>query len=135
MDVWIRWARRKAICKWCSEVITAGTPEVITKYWRPGKWSILTRYHAECWLKQGLDYLDKHPHISKRLAITDDQSKARLLLLRRWATCKCRLKKAIIVSNHKAIERLVSSMHTIVEEIDKVGGVPATWVTMAEKSE
>lgn len=127
MDVWIRWAKRRATCKWCESSIDHGTPEIMTKYWRPGMWSILTRYHAQCWLDQAMNYLNNHPYCSSKLAITDDQAKTRFLLLRRWATCKHRLKKAIAGNNQRGVERLVNIMHKIVEDIDGVGGVPTGW--------
>lgn len=90
-------------------------------------WTKYFNWHPQCWITQGLDSLQKNPYHAGRLGLTDDQRKARRLLLMRWATIKYRLKKAVDKYNFTAIERLLEQLKSVREEIKLVGGVPKSW--------
>src|SRR3989337_3508288 len=110
MDIWISWCKRDSKCRHCEETITPGTRVVIGKHWRPGKFTIMLRWHPQCWLQQGLNYLEKNPYTSHKLQLDEEQSIRRHYLLVRYATCKHRLQAAASVGGIRTIKSLIEKM-------------------------
>lgn len=139
MDVWMTWAKRKAKCRYCGELVVKATPMVTGKLWRKGnpesrKINIRFYWHPQCWIKQGLDYLKEHPYYAgnrgrKKLNLTPEESKLRYKLLRKYAALRQRITKLAseYPDNVLPILRIEKQMAETAKEIKKVGGIPAKW--------
>lgn len=133
------WCKRKAKCRYCPESIVKGTPMVTGKLWRKGnpdsrKINLRFYWHPQCWVKQGLDHLSLHPYSGgnrgrKQLKLSEEDSKLRYKLLRRYAALRQRITKlaSTYPDNIFPILRIETQMKETASQIDKVGGIPPKW--------
>lgn len=141
MDVWFTHCQRKAKCKWCEQPIEKATPMVITRLWRKGdensrRWNITNYYHPNCYLAQGMDYLETHPYSPRgnrgrpKIQLSEEDKRKRYLLLRRKAALEQRKRKlkTSYPDNALMIARIDTQIIEICMEITLVGGVPKGWV-------
>ena len=132
MDIWQRYCKRITKCQHCLEPIIAGTIMVTGKLWRihgvPLKFTKTYYWHPVCWIEQGRISLEKIGYTRrKKLELTPEQLTRRNLILRKRATVKVRLKRAIEAGNLMTIDRLLEKMIKLKEEILPVGGIPKKW--------
>ena len=141
MDVWFTWCQRRAKCRWCEQPIEKGKPMVITKLWRKGdensrKWNITNYYHPECYLAQGMDYLERNPYSPRgnrgkpKLQLSEEDRRKRYLLLRKKAALEQRKRKlkTSYPDNALMLARIDTRIVEICMDIALVGGVPKSWV-------
>jgi len=137
MDVWMTWCRRKAVCKYCGEDIVKATPIVKCKSVRGNTTKLTTMmyFHPKCWVENGMDYLEKNPYTSgmrgrKRLELSDEDRRARYLLLRKYAGLKQRLGNIVtkFPDNLEPTLRIEEQMRQIMVDISVVGGIPPKWL-------
>jgi len=131
-NVSIAWCHRTAQCKWCENPIESGTAMVSVFFWNKGNeekrgWNSKYYYHPDCWVAQGLDYLERNPYVPnpgrKRMELEPEQKAKRLKILRRKASLEQRRQKATgLMLAH--IETLIAGL---LEEIVEVGGIPKSW--------
>ena len=144
MDVWFTWARKEAECEWCPKKIVRKTPMVVTKLWRKGqadvrKWNIIHYYHPECYIAQGLDYLDKHPFTEvnagkkkgrPEIVLSEEDKKARIALLKKKSNLEGRIRIIKEKGKKDAVLKeaeLTVQLAEVMQEIEKVGGAPTVW--------
>ena len=144
------WCKRRSICYYCKQPVESGKATVMTKVYRPGKWSYYNHYHIRCWVHQGIDYLRSHPYEPKstpvqargrpRLSLSASQKEQRLRLLKHRAVITLR-KRAIIEKiaglnednshtadgMYKKLDKLDLKLEIIEQEIVLYGGVPRSW--------
>lgn len=136
MDVYVRWAKREAKCRYCQQMIEHGKPEVVCHNWRKGsgerKFNITMYFHfPDCWVMNAWDYLNKNPYFPSDgrgrppLLLAEDDRRRRFLLLRRYAATQHRIR---IATDDDQIEHLIEVLDQIIEEIRPVGGVPKKWL-------
>jgi len=133
MNVWMRWSKKQSRCRYCNDAIETATPTVVCRYWSNHKcYNIF--YHPQCWVNYGMDYLLKNPYEAKprgrkAIKLNPEDSRQRFLLLRRYSTTKHRLDKVRLESPEKAmyVLRLEKRLEGIVNETEKVGGIPTRW--------
>ena len=138
MYIRMAWLRQKARCRWCSEVILAGQAVVRGMSWVTDgdtKRHYLSIWHPECWLKQGMDYLESHPYIPKqggpgrpRLQLTVEQR-----IKRRSCTvmfAKLKMEKMQVLTAGTAqwhMPQLEERGRQLMERMKGLGGVPRSW--------
>lgn len=135
MDVWMTQARRISRCNYCPEPIRQLEAEVIgqTKRQQNGRtFTRIRRWHPQCWITQGLAYIELHPVVIKqgrpRLGLAPDQRLTRLRLLRSHAQLMHYSRVAweqgnILRSVHCWLK--ATDLHKAMEE---VGGIPRGWL-------
>lgn len=141
MDVWFTHCQRRAKCRWCEKPIEKSKPMVITRLWRKGdensrKWNITNYYHPECYLAQGLDYLERNPYSPRgnrgrpKLHLSEEDKRKRYLLLRKKAALDQRKRKLKTSYPDSAlmVARIDAQIVEICMDIALVGGVPKSWV-------
>jgi len=138
-DVWMKYCTRQARCKWCEEPILNGSPMVMVKIWKgkegiERKYTITLRFHPDCWIKQAMANLDKEPPPTRKLPLSEEDSKTRKRLIRKYATTKHRLKVALDGGNYTGyrIDKLMCKLWDIRNQIELVGGVPKEWPELKE---
>ncbi len=70
-NVVMRWCKKKAKCRWCEEDIELANPMVAVVFRNKmvesnRSWNTYLYYHPDCWVKQGLDYLNRNPYVEQR---------------------------------------------------------------------
>lgn len=136
-NVTMRWCRKQAACEWCPEPILIGTPMVAVFFWNKGsdnrRWNTSKYYHPQCWVAQGLDYLNQNPFVPHRRGrvrtLSEEDSRKRYLLVRRFHALEQRKKniKAPYPDNLLIEERLTKQMVDIMLDMINLGGVPKSW--------
>jgi len=140
-NVTILWCRKQATCHYCGQPIEIGTAMVKVFFWNKGNedkryWNTQHCYHLDnpaCWVKQGLDYLEKNPfvpHVRGRVrALSKEDSRKRYLLVRRFNEMYQRKNniKAPYPDNLPIEARLIKQMVDIMMEVAGLGGVPKSW--------
>jgi len=144
-NVTITWCRRKAKCRWCEQPIEIATPMVRVFFWNKGniesrKWNSQNCYHPECWIKQGLEYLEKNPFVYHKTdntrqtkvnnsPLSEEDKRNRYLLVRRFnelAQRKNNIKTPY--PDCLPIEaNIIKNMTNIMMEVAVLGGVPKSW--------
>ena len=139
-NVTARWCQKQAKCWYdgCTEPITPGQAMVAVFFWRKGsdsrKWNIQHCYHAECWLRNGMDYLNRNPYVPhrstgrKRLELSEEARRERFLIVRRYHALRQRLDQLDNGSEPIKALRIESLMMELFIEIQPVGGVPKSWL-------
>ena len=135
MDVWMTWSKREVQCRFCPDKVDKGTPVVVTrsvKTWEERTFTRTGRYHPQCWVNQGLAYLEKHPVVYKdgrpRLVLTPDQRVARMRLLRRRATLMLRYRRDIAALRIvEAVGHYIKAVE-LIPLMEPLGGVPRSWL-------
>jgi len=137
-NVTIAWSNRIAQCEWCPESIVAGTPLVTVFFWNKGSpehkgFNVKKYYHPNCWVAQGLDYLERNPYVpyirKKKMELTPEQSKQRYSILRRKAAIDQRIRDASNRPDVLLIEaRLNIKITELMLEIAPIGGIPKKWL-------
>lgn len=147
MDIWIRWCHKSSKCRHCGEQIEKHTPVVIGKLWiRSRRFFYIIRWHPQCWVDQGIAALPEYesPYTGKipgtlsvngearstHVVMSDEERLARKRLVGRWRQYRFRMRKAVEANNMEYVQVLVDKMRLVVEEIEKVGGVPNRWLEM-----
>lgn len=131
------WCKRECRCAFCPEPIKLATPMVVGKLWfskgKPHKWYRMLRWHVDCWVKQGLMYLETHPYVAsgargrKQIQLPEEQRKERLAIIRRRASYVQRLRKAVEEGNMNKVVKIFSKIDVLKEEIESLGGMPKSW--------
>ena len=134
MNVWMSWCRKRTECRYCNQLIDTATPVVVCRSWANGKKHEL-RYHPQCWLDNGIDYLRQNPYTAmprgrKKLTMSEDDTKTRRTLLVRHAAVVQRISrvKAKYPDRLLPIARLEKRMKELAKEIEPFGGVPKKWL-------
>lgn len=135
-NVFIYWCQHKAKCRWCEQDVVAGNPVVKVYYWNRGNeekrgFNVSRYYHPQCWIDQGLDYLNRNPYvpyIRKRPSnnLTSGQKELRYKLLRRKASIDQR--KRNLVDSPLEAARLDEQISKLMVEIIPIGGIPKRWL-------
>jgi len=138
-NVTMRWCRKKAICKWCEQPVEIGTPMVAVMFWNKGNkdnrsWNVQNCYHPDCWVRQGLDYLERNPYVPhvrvRTLKLDPEVKKKRLVLMRQFHALNQR-KNNIKVDYPDSLlveQRLTRQMIDIMLDVANLGGIPKSWV-------
>lgn len=137
-NVTMRWCRKKATCKWCGKPIEVGTPMVVVFFWNKGnkdsrRWNITQYYQPQCWVEQGLDYLNKNPFVPHKRGrvrvLSDKDARKRYLLVRKFHALEQRRKniKVPYPDNLLAETKLTKQMADIMLDVANLGGVPKSW--------
>jgi len=138
-NVTMRWCRKQATCRWCNKPIEIGTPIVAVLFWNKGnpdsrRWNVQICYHPQCWVDQGLDYLNRNPFVPHRRGVksklSEEDRKKRYLLVRRFHALEQRKKNSKLdyPDNLLMDSRLTKQMTDIMLDMVKVGGIPKSWV-------
>ncbi len=136
-NVTMRWCQRKATCRWCELPIVTGTAVVAVFFWNKGsgdrRWNTQICYHPDCWVKQGLDYLDRNPYVPVRvrdkLKLSVEDKRKRFLLVRRFHALEQRKGnvKADYPDKLLVEVRLTKQMADIMLDVARIGGIPKSW--------
>ena len=143
MDIWFKWCQKPggATCNWCEKTIERATPMVVTRLWRKGdensrRWNITKYYHPECYLAQGLDYLERNPFSSKvggskKMELKPYARKYRLKLLRKKASLVQRKQRLKIPYPDRVLyeARIDEQIAGLAAQIATVGGIPKSWLS------
>ena len=136
-NVTMRWCPKKSTCKWCDKTIETRTPMVAVMFWNKGsdsrKWNSYAKYHPQCWVDQGLDYLTRNPYVTKNLGkksiLSVEYRRKRFLLVRRFNALVQKRKCGHSYPDNILVEiDLTQRMVEIMLEVTTVGGVPKSWV-------
>lgn len=135
-NVTIKWCVKKSTCKWCGQSIDNGTPVVTVFFWNKGNpdsrgWNRSYSYHPQCWIEQGLDYLNRNPYVpqhrEKKPALCEEDRRKRFLLVRRFHKAEQMRQGGNYPDNVLAEARLTQQMIDIMLEVATIGGVPKSW--------
>jgi len=136
-NVTMRWCVKKSTCKWCEQSIDRGTPIVSVVFWNKGneesrKWNYYAKYHPQCWVAQGLDYLSRNPYVPqhrvKKPTLSDEDKRKRYLLVRKFHKAIQLRKNCANYPDGVLTEiRLTQQMVEIMLEAVTLGGVPKKW--------
>ena len=135
-NVTMVWCQKKATCRWCEQPIEVATPMVRVFFWNKGqednrRWNVQHCYHPECWIKQGLDYLNKNPYVpkNKRIMLSKEDARKRFLLVRKFHALVQRKDniKSEYPDNILTEARITNQMVEIMLEMALLGGVPKSW--------
>jgi len=139
-NVTMRWCQKAAKCRYdgCEQTIEPGEPMVAVFFWHKGsdnrKWNIQLCFHPQCWIKNGMEYLNHNPYVPhrstgrKRLVVDEDTRRVRFLITRRYHALKQRLGKLDNGSEPLKSLRIESQMMELIIEMQPVGGVPKRWL-------
>ena len=130
--------RKTAKCRYCPNPIETGQPMVVGRSRKEsagGKYYYFTsRWHPQCYLDQGLQYLDKHPYTPATkgrpvLNLTSGQRTHRLSLLRIRATSVQRVRAELqkLLPNYNIIQHHGTKLQELYKEIEHYGGAPKSW--------
>lgn len=135
------WVRKEkgVTCKWCEKPIEAATPMVVVFWWNKGNpekrgWNVKRYYHPECWILQGLDYLEMNPYIPHKRGpkpkLSEEDARTRYLLVRRYHALQQRKQKLKADYPDKLLleVKIDKQVTEIMMDISQVGGVPKSWI-------
>ena len=137
-NVTMRWCVKKSTCKYCDKPIDNGTPVVTVFWWYKGddekrKWNMKISFHPQCWIDQGLDYLQRNPYIPqhrvKKPTLSTEDRRKRFLLIRRFNALIQKRKNC----NHSFPDHVITDIKLTQQMIDimletaTIGGVPKGW--------
>ena len=140
MDIWIKWTRKQAICRYCDKPILVATPMVVGKIWRKGdetkrSWNIKLYWHPQCWIANAMDYLSRNPYTQgnkgrPKLQLSEEDGRKRYLLLRRKAALDQRKKKLTATYPDRALQeaKINTQILDIMMDIAGIGGIPKKWL-------
>ena len=138
-SVSMTWCQRIAQCEYCPDTIDAGMPMVRVFFWNRGTeehkgFNTKKYYHPNCWVAQGLDYLNENPYVpylrKPKMELTPEQSARRYVLLKRKASIDQRKKLLTCEYPDKVLEEAKLDIHItdIMLEIALIGGIPPKWL-------
>jgi len=139
-NVCMVWCQRTAKCQFCEQVIVAGTPQVKAFYWNKGTpehkgFNNTQYYHPQCWVLQGLYYLEHNPYVPYTRNIGDDkltaeQKAQRRVLLHHKSALDQRLRNLKSTGEKRIFHTLHISeeIGKIMEKILPLGGIPQKWI-------
>jgi hypothetical protein len=135
MDVWMTHVRRAGKCGFCPSELGQLEPCVVTRQRNSRDGQVYTRvvrYHPQCWISQGLIYLEKHPLIlnygRRRLDLSKEDRSRRLQLLRRRSQLMYYAREAADAKRWWTAANNFLKADALIGEIEKVGGVPKSWL-------
>ncbi len=137
MNVWITWCKRRAVCKWCSELIVVGKPIVkcVRYKSKDNRMTVRLYFHPQCWLDNGLHYLEENPYTPsqkgrKKLPLSIEDKNQRFILLRRYSALRQRIRniKSPYPDNALIEARIKTKMAELMEQIIPLGGIPPKWL-------
>jgi hypothetical protein len=141
MDIWMTWAKRKAVCHFCKKDIKVREAEVRGKSWRRhgevNRWSFMYYWHPQCWIEEGTVYLMKTKYSSgnrgrKALDMSYNDKVERNKILRRHAAFVQRIREAMDNGKVDKVLRLYASMEKLKAEIINYGGIPEKWIAATD---
>lgn len=131
--------RKETKCSFCEDAIPVAQPMVVGKAAMKKRegWSVTLHWHPQCWITQGLQYLEAHPYVSaqkgkKKLDLSLEDREARFKIQR----CRASMMQKLRVIMHKDevdekdLDRIVRYSEKLREykvAIEKYGGVPKKW--------
>ena len=140
LNIYMTYCSRTSKCSFCPEPLEPGSPIVVGKQvtiLESGKRLYSSyRWHVNCWVTQGLQYLEKHPYqkpkVGRRRSELDaDTRDKRLSILRRRAATIQRIKGIVDSPGGRGkvdvLIRLGGLLDKCTEEIKQYGGVPKSW--------
>lgn len=136
IQIWITWCRRQATCRYCELPIEVGNPLVRGQSrQKAAEWKVKLFWHPECWLKDGLQYLEQHPYSAKsqgrpKLQLDEDSKAARKKLITRRAQILYNIREQLENGETELSESLLVEVSKIVQfyrEIEVLGGAPKSW--------
>ena len=139
-NVIMRWCIKPATCKWCEKGIDNRQAMVVVMFWNKGNaqhrgWNVQQYYHPDCWVKQGLDYLDRNPYSApgrgRKAKLSPTDTRQRYLLVRRFHALEQRRRHLTTTYPDRLLieQHIEEQILGIVMDMSKVGGVPPTWLT------
>jgi hypothetical protein len=142
MSVWFQHNKQRGTCEYsqCPQpVIIAGEPIVRCRSVDKHGWSHYRKYHINCYVVQGLEYLKANPYIPKRVpqcgrtpmsaTLNPEQERKRFLLIRRRNYFISERKKLATNGQHDT-PRMIAlgvEINIIEADMESVGGCPARW--------
>jgi len=140
VNVVMRWCSRRAKCRWCPDHIEKGQPMVSVVFWNKGDetkrtWNSYFKYHPQCFVDQGLDYLKRNPYSApkrgRRSKLSETDRRRRFLLVRKFHALEQRKHKIVASYPDRVLveNRLEKQMIDIMLDVSKLGGVPKSWST------
>ena len=139
MYVRMVWLRQKAECRWCEEVVVAGTAVVRGLSWVTNdsgqKMHYLSIWHPDHWIKQGMDYLEQHPYVPKpagpgrpRLNLPLEQRRQRRSCIVMFAKLKAEKMQTIRAGAWEwRRPELEARGYELMKRMKELGGVPRSW--------
>ena len=134
--VWISWCKKKSTCVSCGELIEARQPMVYSKF-KGERHPILLRNHLHCWVKDALDWLEKHPYKHHggagrpKLNLSDEQKKSRLKLLMARNNIVYKQRRLAMLRPELAIAKqtaIQEKIYAICIQLASLGGAPKSWL-------
>lgn len=139
MDIWISWCRRTAKCHFCELPITVATPMVKGKLWKKvgeaTSWSYRPNWHPQCWIEEGLVYLEQHPYQAKstgrpKLKLSEADAEQRQTLVRRRSRLIYILREMLTNGKdfeHPSVIKILNRLLKLRIDIELFGGAPRSW--------
>ena len=138
MKINFSYARGAGKCSFCPNPILVGEPVVVGRTpVSAGRKNFYSkrRWHPQCYLDQGLRYLDLHPFTPEvkgrpRLpALPTGDKLRRLSILRRHATTLQRIRNELskVEPNFNTLAHLGERIELLRDEISSYGGAPKSW--------
>lgn len=140
MDIWFRWANKRATCADCKLPILQGEEEVVVRIWNKGNpdkrtFNQIFLKHVDCFILAGRDYLKRNPYqpsLGKKrgpkTTLTDEQRTERLKILQRHACLEKRKREAIENGLFDRASRYSDQLSELLIQIAPLGGIPQNWV-------
>ena len=139
MKVFMAHCRKETKCSFCEQLIPVAEPMVVGRAAMKKRegWSVVLHWHPQCWIDQGMQYLEAHPYVSaqkgkKKLDLSLEDRKNRFRIQRNRASVIQKL-KAIMNKEElgeRDLDRIVKFSERLDElkaEIEPFGGVPKKW--------
>jgi hypothetical protein len=140
MDVWMSRAKKALKCTFCPEPFETGDAIVITKLKvtnSRGTFTTVRRWHPQCWINQGLIYLEKHPTVDKptgrpKLELDPEVKAERMKLLRRHAQLMHFHRMAQDKGDILGAVNYYIRACELMPMMEECGGVPRSWYAIPE---
>jgi hypothetical protein len=136
MLIWWKWLNRQAKCQWDSDMMDKGSPVVVGSLRTNRGYYIRMYWHPECYLKQGMDYLESIPYEPTtrspgpgRPAIDlshTDRLKRRALIVK-FSRLRDRREEVAELGLLWMLDKLDKTAWVIMAEMKTLGGVPTSW--------
>ena len=138
---WIVICKKQSTCRYCKNHILLSTPVLKVRKGPTLKgWYITTHYHPNCWVESGIAYAEKQerksadnpePRGRKPLDMPAEAKAERFRLMSRMSSINFRVNVEMSKPTEDInVDKLIhfgKMKVDIMDEIEKVGGVPKSW--------